>query len=151
MFFKRFILLLFLSVINFSYAIVFPSVSQDSIVKQGGFPVIGKAGEELFSIYHKSGDLSAAERAKIISERIKKIDANSFSKDSLNILTDKENLEIVYGNQTLLNITDLDTLETQKSKKELAHFYTDIISANLDISESKYIPKNIFLKVFYAR
>ena len=133
MFFKRFILLLFLSVINFSYAIVLPSFSQDSIVKQGGFPVIGKAGEELFSIYHKSRDLSAAERAKIISERIKKIDANSFSKDSLNVLTDKENLEIVYGNQTLLNITELDTLETQKSKKELAHFYTDVISANLDI------------------
>ena len=150
MFFKRFILLLFLSVINFSYAIVLPSFSQDSIVKQGGFPVIGKAGEELFSIYHKSGDLSAAERAKIISERIKKIDANSFSKDSLNILTDKENLEIVYGNQTLLNITDLDTLETQKSKKELANFYTNVISANLDISESKYIPKNIFLKVGFV-
>lgn len=123
---------------------------QDSITVQEGFPVIGKAKEELFSIYQKSGDLSAAERASIISERIQGIDANTFSKDSLQILKDQERLELIYGSQILLNITNLDTIGSKKSKQELANFYAEVISANLDIAESKYIPKNIFLKIGFV-
>ncbi|WP_283640554.1 mechanosensitive ion channel family protein [Mesonia mobilis] len=123
---------------------------QDSITVQEGFPVIGKAKEELFSIYQKSGDLSAAERASIISERIQRIDANTFSKDSLQILKDQERLELIYGSQILLNITNLDTIGSKKSKQELANFYAEVISANLDIAESKYIPKNIFLKIGFV-
>ena len=123
---------------------------QDSITVQEGFPVIGKAKEELFSIYQKSGDLSAAERASIISERIQGIDANTFSKDSLQILKDQERLELIYGSQILLNITNLDTIGSKKSKQELANFYAEVISANLDIAESKYIPKNVFLKIGFV-
>ena len=123
---------------------------QDSITVQEGFPVIGKAKEELFSIYQKSGDLSAAERASIISERIQRIDANTFSKDSLQILKDQERLELIYGSQILLNITNLDTIGSKKSKQELANFYAEVISANLDIAESKYIPKNVFLKIGFV-
>ena len=123
---------------------------QDSITVQEGFPVIGKANEELFSIYQKSGDLSAAERASIISERIQRIDANTFSKDSLQILKDQERLELIYGSQILLNITNLDTIGSKKSKQELANFYAEVISANLDIAESKYIPKNVFLKIGFV-
>ncbi len=59
------------------------SINNSTPLSPQGFPVIGKANEELFSIYQKSGDLSAAERASIISERIQRIDANTFSKDSL--------------------------------------------------------------------
>ncbi len=123
---------------------------QDSIAVQEGFPVIGKAKEELFSIYQKSGDLSAAERASIISERIQRIDANTFSKDSLQILKDQERLELIYGSQILLNITNLDTIGSKKSKQKLANFYVEVISANLDIAESKYIPKNVFLKIGFV-
>ena len=128
----------------------FVSQVQDSITVQEGFPVIGKANEELFSIYQKSGDLSAAERASIISERIQRIDANTFSKDSLQILKDQERLELIYGSQILLNITNLDTIGSKKSKQELANFYAEVISANLDIAESKYIPKNVFLKIGFV-
>ena len=128
----------------------FVSQVQDSITVQAGFPVIGKAKEELFSIYQKSGDLSAAERASIISERIQRIDANTFSKDSLQILKDQERLELIYGSQILLNITNLDTIGSKKSKQELANFYAEVISANLDIAESKYIPKNVFLKIGFV-
>ena len=128
----------------------FVSQVQDSITVQAGFPVIGKAKEELFSIYQKSGDLSAAERASIISERIQRIDANTFSKDSLQILKDQERLELIYGSQILLNITNLDTIGSKKSKQKLANFYAEVISANLDIAESKYIPKNVFLKIGFV-
>ena len=128
----------------------FVSQVQDSITVQAGFPVIGKAKEELFSIYQKSGDLSAAERASIISERIQRIDANTFSKDSLQILKDQERLELIYGSQILLNITNLDTIGSKKSKQKLANCYVEVISANLDIAESKYIPKNVFLKIGFV-
>ncbi len=147
--------LIFTCLSFFSFSSVFSF--QDSIQKTEnilekttGFPVMGKANEELFVIYQKSGDLSAAERAAIISERIKGIDANSFSKDSLQVLKDQERLELIYGNQILLNITNLDTIGTKKTKQELAQLYKETISANLDIAESKYIPKNIFLKIGFV-
>ena len=146
------LLLSILLLLNFhlTSATSFVSQVQDSIAVQEGFPVIGKAKEELFSIYQKSGDLSAAERASIISERIQRIDANTFSKDSLQILKDQERLELIYGSQILLNITNLDTIGSKKSKQELANFYAEVISANLDIAESKYIPKNVFLKIGFV-
>ncbi|SFC80828.1 Mechanosensitive ion channel [Zunongwangia mangrovi] len=126
------------------------TINNSTVLSSQGFPVIGKANEELFSIYQKSGDLSAAERASIISERIQRIDANTFSKDSLQILKDQERLEVIYGSQILLNITNLDTIGSKKSKQELANFYAEVISANLDIAESKYIPKNVFLKIGFV-
>ncbi|UAB82945.1 mechanosensitive ion channel family protein [Zunongwangia sp. SCSIO 43204] len=126
------------------------SINNSTPLSPQGFPVIGKANEELFSIFQKSGDLPAAERASIISERIQRIDANTFSKDSLQILKDQERLEVIYGSQILLNITNLDTIGTKKSKQELANFYAEVISANLDIAESKYIPKNVFLKIGFV-
>ncbi|WP_304137203.1 mechanosensitive ion channel family protein [Mesonia mobilis] len=147
---KLLLSVLFLLNFHLTSATSFVFQVQDSITVQEGFPVIGKAKEELFSIYQKSGDLSAAERASIISERIQGIDANTFSKDSLQILKDQERLELIYGSQILLNITNLDTIGSKKSKQELANFYAEVISANLDIAESKYIPKNIFLKIGFV-
>ena len=147
---KLLLSVLFLLNFHLTSATSFIFQVQDSITVQEGFPVIGKAKEELFSIYQKSGDLSAAERASIISERIQRIDANTFSKDSLQILKDQERLEVIYGSQILLNITNLDTIGSKKSKQELANFYAEVISANLDIAESKYIPKNIFLKIGFV-
>jgi len=147
---KLLLSVLFLLNFHLTSATSFIFQVQDSITVQEGFPVIGKANEELFSIYQKSGDLSAAERASIISERIQRIDANTFSKDSLQILKDQERLELIYGSQILLNITNLDTIGSKKSKQELADFYAEVISANLDIAESKYIPKNIFLKIGFV-
>ncbi|WP_304157515.1 mechanosensitive ion channel family protein [Mesonia mobilis] len=147
---KLLLSVLFLLNFHLTSATSFIFQVQDSITVQEGFPVIGKAKEELFSIYQKSGDLSAAERASIISERIQRIDANTFSKDSLQILKDQERLELIYGSQILLNITNLDTIGSKKSKQELADFYAEVISANLDIAESKYIPKNVFLKIGFV-
>ena len=147
---KLLLSVLFLLNFHLTSATSFVFQVQDSITVQEGFPVIGKAKEELFSIYQKSGDLSAAERASIISERIQGIDANTFSKDSLQILKDQERLELIYGSQILLNITNLDTIGSKKSKQELANFYAEVISANLDIAESKYIPKNVFLKIGFV-
>ena len=147
---KLLLSVLFLLNFHLTSATSFIFQVQDSITVQEGFPVIGKAKEELFSIYQKSGDLSAAERASIISERIQRIDANTFSKDSLQILKDQERLELIYGSQILLNITNLDTIGSKKSKQKLANFYVEVISANLDIAESKYIPKNVFLKIGFV-
>jgi len=147
---KLLLSVLFLLNFHLTSATSFIFQVQDSITVQEGFPVIGKANEELFLIYQKSGDLSAAKRASIISERIQRIDANTFSKDSLQILKDQDRLELIYGSQILLNITNLDTIDTKKSKQELADFYAEVISANLDIAESKYIPKNVFLKIGFV-
>ena len=116
--------------------------------------MIGKAKEELFSIYQKSGDLSAAERASIISERIQRIDANTFSKDSLQILKDQERLELIYGSQILLNITNLDTIGTKKSKQELPKaLLSPIIKKKVEVNMEKngYHLREIYLLLFFLK
>ena len=128
-------------------------VLQDSIlplntqIKTKGFPVIGKDGEELFTIYSKSGDLMPAERARIISNRIQKMDSHSFNKDSLTTVNNSTSTEVYYQDKILFSISSLDTLNTKKTKTALANTYSALITNNLEIAESKYIPQNIFLKV----
>lgn len=131
-------------------------VIQDSTLEKStlnntnGFPVIGKDGVELFFINSKSGDLLPAERAMIISNRIQKIDSHTFNKDSLITLNNASSTEIYYRDQIILSINNLDTLNTNKSKIELAQTYNSLISNNLELAESKYIPQNIFLKVAFV-
>lgn len=131
-------------------------VIQDSTLEKStlnntnGFPVIGKNGVELFFIYSKSGDLLPAERAMIISNRIQKIDSHTFNKDSLITLNNASSTEIYYRDQIILSINNLDTLNTNKSKIALAQTYNSLISNNLELAESKYIPQNIFLKVAFV-
>ncbi|SHI65112.1 Mechanosensitive ion channel [Mesonia phycicola] len=126
------------------------TLEKSTLNNTNGFPVIGKDGVELFFINSKSGDLLPAERAMIISNRIQKIDSHTFNKDSLITLNNASSTEIYYRDQIILSINNLDTLNTNKSKIELAQTYNSLISNNLELAESKYIPQNIFLKVAFV-
>ncbi|WP_121665978.1 mechanosensitive ion channel family protein [Mesonia aquimarina] len=152
----RFFVALFLCLFSISLttATNFQAVQQDSVAKEQdmlkikeGFPVIGKNHQELFSFYVKSGALNASERAARVSEKIQQIDAGGFQKDSLEIITQSEETDIVYKNSILLSISEKDALANNNTRDSLANIYLTLLKENISIAEENYIPTNIFLKI----
>jgi len=138
----------------FSSTINLQKAQQDSIPQQkelletkDGFPVIGKNHQELFSFYVKAGVLTAAERAARVSEKIQQINTGGFQKDSLKIIKNEEETDIVYKKAILLSISERDALANNIQRDTLAKTYLSLLKENINIQEENYIPKNIFLKV----
>jgi len=128
--------------------------AQDSIEKEQnvlkineGFPVIGKNHQELFSIYKKSGALTATERAAMISEKIQAIEAGSFVKDSLVISENEDEIDILYKNEILLSLSQRDALANDVELKKLSENYLLLLEENLLAQEDSFVPANLFLKI----
>lgn len=152
--FFSFLFLIVFHLASFANVVPLQAVAKDSISNQndilktrGGFPVIGKQKEELFSIYTKSGSLSAAERASLISERIQEIEFETFSTDSLTIATLENETDILYGKNILLSLTSRDALANETTIDSLAKAYLVIVEANLNQQTESFVPGNIFLKI----
>jgi len=125
--------------------------TQDDVLKiQQGFPIIGKQKEELFSIYTKSGSLTAAERATLISGKIQKIQAGTFAKDSLFLKKQDDEIDILYGKNILLSISQRDALVNKTSIDSLANTYQTILEANLSQPAEGFFTSNIFLKIGFT-
>jgi small-conductance mechanosensitive channel len=129
-------------------------VQQDSIEKEQnvlkineGFPVIGKNNKELFSIYAKSGALTATERAAMISEKIQAIDAENFIKDSLVIVETEDEIDIIYKNGILVSLSLRDALANDAELKKLSETYLLLLEENLLAKEDSFVPANLFLKI----
>jgi len=131
------------------------NIQHDSIEKEQnvlkineGFPVIGKNHQELFSIYKKSGALTATERAAMISEKIQSIDAENFIKDSLLIAETEDEIDILYKNEILLSLSKRDALANDAELKKLSETYLLLLEENLLAQEEgSFVPANLFLKI----
>jgi small-conductance mechanosensitive channel len=96
--------------------------------KVKAYPVMGFFNDTLFRIYAKIGSFSPKERAAAITGRIKVLGDNyAFSADSLKILPSENALDIVFGETTILSVTEDDALWTDISKHELAKGCVKII------------------------
>lgn len=152
--FFSFLFLIVFHLASFANVVPLQAVAKDSTSNQNdilktrnGFPVIGKQKEELFSIYTKSGSLSAAERASLISERIQDIKFETFSADSLTIAKLENETDILYGKNILLSLTSRDALANETTIDSLAKAYLVIVEANLNQQTESFVPVNIFLKI----
>lgn len=93
------------------------------------FPVIGFLNDTLFFIYSKLGSFSAQDRAEAISTRIKKLaDSYHFKPDSLKISETETTIDLVFGETTIMSISENDAIWNNANKFELAKKYHDLIS-----------------------
>lgn len=93
-----------------------------------GFPVLGFFNDSLFFIYSKLGSFSAKDRAEAISSRINKLAGNiGFSIDSLKIIGAETTVDIVFGENIIMSISENDALWNNADKTELAETYKKII------------------------
>lgn len=93
-----------------------------------GQAVTGLFKDTLFYIYTKQGSFSAAERAKIITGRIKTLGDNMlFNADSLKVVSTDETTDLLYLQDALLSISQNDALWNTTTKDSLANTYRNKI------------------------
>lgn len=93
-----------------------------------GYPVV-LLKDTLFDIYTRIGSFSANERARAISEKIKKLYEDAFfSADSLSVIQNEITYDITYNNDNIImSVTELDALWFNKPPQEIAGVYLNDI------------------------
>lgn len=96
------------------------------------YPVTGFFKDTLFVIYNNSGSFTANERAKAISQRIKKMGSRyNDAADSIKIIKNDTALELYNGEQIILSLSEDDALWNDTSKTKLAEKYKNLIEENV--------------------
>lgn len=92
------------------------------------FAVNGFFEDTLFLIYSKLGSFSAQDRAAAIENRVKKLaDIYGFKKDSLKVFENETTTDIMFGESTVISISENDALWNNATPQELAQTYQTII------------------------
>jgi len=95
--------------------------------EQNKAPVVLK-GKTLFYVQERVYSFSPEERAKAISDRIRRLYEDSkIAIDSIHIEELESSSDIVTGDYTIMAVTDKDALAAGRSRKELAEQYAELI------------------------
>jgi small-conductance mechanosensitive channel len=102
-----------------------------------GYPVVGVLGDTLFHIYSKRGELSAKDRAEILTKKIHELYKDDyFNTDSLKVVETADNYTIQYGKTIVLSLNETDALWHDKNLSELGNEYKIKIADS--IKKAKY-------------
>ncbi|CAL1521117.1 mechanosensitive ion channel family protein [Chitinophaga sp. MM2321] len=92
-----------------------------------GIPVT-PFGDTLFSVYNKLGPLQPSERAENTIRKIQQLEKDPFfSPDSLLVVPNENNVDVIYNDLILLTVTDDDALWLELDKNQVAANYATII------------------------
>ena len=96
-----------------------------------GYPVVPYR-DTLFYIYTNIGSVTAAERARIINDRLHDLYRNFFLKtDSIQIVDLGQSADLVFQGKIVVSITELDAVWLEKSKPEIANTYKELLLADI--------------------
>ncbi len=96
-----------------------------------GVPVVIE-GDTLFTIFAARGGYTAADRADMIRETVRKIgDNRSLKRDSVYMLENDNYIDIMYGDKVILSITETDALWAGLSRQELARRYIRLLDGKI--------------------
>lgn len=110
----------------------FSSEEDNNFINLKGFPVIGLFEDTLFEIYTKEGSFSIEERANAITNRISKISQEPFfNKENLKLFKVNDEIEILYNELVILNVSTEDSRILNKPQEKLAEGYRLIIEKEI--------------------
>jgi small-conductance mechanosensitive channel len=104
-----------------------------------GYPVVGVLNDTLFHIYSKRGELSAKDRADVLTKRIKELYEDDFLNiDSFKVIETADNYTIQYGNTIVLSLNETDALWQDKNLSELGNEYRTKIADSIKKAKYEY-------------
>ncbi len=104
----------------------------DSLKQVNRGYAVAPFGDSIFTVYLKSGSLSAEERARLTSDRVRTLASDYFFEpDSLKALPGELNFEVIYGETVITSISDRDALWMGMSKEQLGELYRERIIASV--------------------
>lgn len=107
-------------------------------------PIVLKA-DTLFYLHAPIGPFSVHERAAQVSEKINQIIENELIINKISINEKNGFVNISYLDNTILTVTPLDTINTNKTQLQLASQYLRIIKQNLYSVKREYSLKNLLI------
>lgn len=116
-----------------------------------GFPVAGFEDDTLFLIYNRLGSFSAQERANAISSRIKRLtETLEFFSDSLKVNENEATVDVIYGNQTIASVTEVDALWFETTPLALATSYKEVIADAVTVYKEEHSLINLLKSIGMA-
>jgi small-conductance mechanosensitive channel len=110
----------------------FCSEEDNNFINLKSSPVIGLFEDTLFEIYTKEGSFSIEERANAITNRISKISQEPFfNKENLKLFKVNDEIEILYNELVILNVSTEDSRILNKPQEKLAEGYRLIIEQEI--------------------
>lgn len=107
--------------------------------------------DTLFYVYGNIGSITPQARAEAIEENIKELTKNPyFSLDSLHIIIESNNHLIVYNDQTIMGINDIQAEVLNKTKDEISHEYLEAISQAVFKEKDRTSLQNILKQIGLA-
>lgn len=87
-------------------------------------------GDTLFTLYNRAGSFLPAARAVAVTGRIQKL-ANEyyFGKDSLRLVQEEKDINIVYGESIIISVSDTDAFRVNTNMQQLAEQYKNQIAS----------------------
>jgi len=113
-----------------------------------GYPVLGVFNDTLFLVYTKIGSFSTSDRAFNISKRIQKLyNDDMLQIDSISIAQSELTLDIVYGEITIMSISEVDAKWTQMPIQDLAKEYSTKIKNDLIHAKEETSLQSVIIKI----
>lgn len=116
-----------------------------------GYPVRGFFTDTLFFLYSNLGSFSPKERAEALNKRIENLGTvRDFDDNSLHIQDTDNATDVMFGENTMMSVTENDALWNNSSKEALAESYKEKITKAVIFYRSETNILNIAKKVGLA-
>ena len=113
-----------------------------------GFPVTGVLKDTLFYIYTRIGSSTPKERAERISNQIANLYDNEFLKiDSIRISKSDYTVDILYGENVIMSISENDALWVDKNAISLATEYKDKIVNSIKLAREENSLSKLLVRI----
>lgn len=108
------------------------------------------AGVSIIDLHGRVGSISAAERAGLVEERIRKLARERFfAPSSLAIAPSEIGLDIVAGDKVILTITESEAKALKQTKDEIAKASLEKIQEAIEADRVSRTPKDIMTRAAY--
>jgi small-conductance mechanosensitive channel len=115
-----------------------------------GFPVV-LGMDTLFFVYAKMGSFSPKERAEALSKRLRNLSGDYFfNGDSLKIIPADVTTDIVYKEDVIKSVSEMDAIWENISRESLAEKYKNIISSAIKKYKTEHSWKTLARDILLA-
>lgn len=112
-----------------------------------GIPV-APFNDTLFRVYNKLGPLKPSDRAANTAHKLQLLENDPlFEADSIKVLLNEENADVVYNDLILLTVTDDDALWLDQDKNQVAGEYTAIIRQAITRQKEQNSLQHILVRI----
>ncbi|QJB40972.1 mechanosensitive ion channel family protein [Chitinophaga oryzae] len=112
-----------------------------------GIPV-APFGDTLFRVYNKLGPFKPSDRAANISRKLQLIEKDPFySPDSIRVVPNENNVDVVYNDMIIQTITDDDALWLDQDKARVADTYAALIRKAIQQEKAQHSVQYILVRL----